>query len=86
MTSRCARENLTTARLLTQHVAPRGFVFRSMAGVALAGVAMRLGAALVGASTSASALTLATGERVVSDNSADRFLALIAATLHGSSS
>ena len=63
MTSRCARETLTTARLLTRHIArPRGFVFRCMAGVALASLAMRLGAALICPSTSASALTPATGE------------------------
>jgi cytochrome c peroxidase len=62
MTSRCARENLTTARLLRRHVSPRGMAFRCMAGVALAAVAMRLGAALVGSSISASAHTRATGK------------------------
>jgi cytochrome c peroxidase len=63
MTSRCVRENLTTIRLLRRHVLPRGIAFRCVVGVALAAVAMRLGAALVGSSTSASALTLPTGER-----------------------
>jgi cytochrome c peroxidase len=63
MTSRCVRENLTTARLLLRHVPPIGIVFRCMTGVVLAAIAMRLGAALVASSTSGSALTIATGER-----------------------
>ena len=63
MTSRCARENLTMAFRLTRQLSPRGMAFRCLAGVALAAVAMRLAAALVDTSTSASALTLATGER-----------------------
>jgi cytochrome c peroxidase len=62
MTSRCVRENLTTARLLRRHVSPRGIAFLCMACVALAAVTVRPGAALVASSTSASALTLATGE------------------------
>jgi cytochrome c peroxidase len=53
-----APETLTDAG----ETAPRKFVFRCMAGVALAAIAMRLGAVLVDSSTSASALTLATGE------------------------
>jgi cytochrome c peroxidase len=50
-------------RLLTQHVSPRGIAWQCLAGVALAAVAMGLGTALVAASSSASALTRATGER-----------------------
>src|SRR6185436_1717947 len=61
--SRCVREMLTKIRRLRRHALPGGIAFRCLVGVALVAYAIRLGAALVGSPISASALTLATGER-----------------------
>src|SRR5687767_5434789 len=63
MTSRCAREKLATAHFLRRHVSPRATAFRCQVVVALTAAAMRLAAVFVDTSTSASALTLATGEQ-----------------------
>ena len=84
MTSRCAREKLATAHFLRRHVSPRATAFRCQVVVALTAAAMRLAAVFVDTSTSASALTLATGEQhtdaVRKDTALDEELAALLAS------